>query len=80
MLRRRWALTALRKNARLKLERLQFVSRGIATAAARRLNATVGNEARARRGVRVPPRSACGFAPLSAHAHMMRIPDALTVP
>ena len=49
MLRRRWALTALRENARLKLERLEFVGRGAAAAAARRLNAAVGNEARARR-------------------------------
>ena len=37
MLRRRWALTALRENARLKLERLEFVGRGTAAAAARRL-------------------------------------------
>ncbi len=35
LLRRRWGLTALRENARLKLDRLEFVGRG-ATAAARR--------------------------------------------
>ena len=50
MLRRRWALTALRENERLKPERREFVGRGAAAAAAaRRLNAAVGNEARARR-------------------------------
>ena len=43
------ALTAFRENARLKLERLEFVGRGAAAAAARRLNAAVGNEVCARR-------------------------------
>ena len=33
--------------------------------------------ARQEGGVRVPLRSACGFAPLSAHARMMRVPNAL---
>ena len=49
MLRRRCALTALRENARLKLEHLEFAGRGAAPAASRRLHASVGNEARARR-------------------------------
>ena len=39
LLRRRWALTALRENARLKLERLEHAGRGAAAAAARRANA-----------------------------------------
>ena len=49
LLRRRWALTALRENARLTLERLEFVGRGAAAAAARRNTAAVGAGARARR-------------------------------
>ena len=36
MLHRRWALPALRENARLKLERLEYVSHGAAAAAQRR--------------------------------------------
>ena len=36
LLRRRWAMTALRESARLKLERLEFVGRGAAVAADRR--------------------------------------------
>ena len=40
---------AHKENARLKLERLEFVGRGAAAAASRRLHAAVGNEARARR-------------------------------
>ena len=50
------ALTVLRENARLKLERLEFVGRGAAAVAARRLNAAVGNEARARRAACVSHR------------------------
>ena len=49
MLRRRWALTALRENARLKLERLEFVGRGSAAAASRRAAGQEDNAARARR-------------------------------
>ena len=36
LLRRRWAMTALRENARLKLDRLEFVGRGAVAAAHRR--------------------------------------------
>ena len=49
MLRRRWALTALRENARLKLERLEFVGRGSAAAVSRRTAAQDQYAARARR-------------------------------
>ena len=49
MLRRRWALTALRENARLKLERLEFVGRGSAAAASRRAAGQEDHAARARR-------------------------------
>ena len=49
LLRRRWALTALRENARLKLERLEFVGRGAAAAAFRRVHAAGGDAVRARR-------------------------------
>ena len=49
MLRRRWALTALRENARLTLERLEFVGRGAAAAAQRRGAAAAVAAARARR-------------------------------
>ena len=35
MLRRRWGMTALRENARLKLERLEYVGRGAQAAADR---------------------------------------------
>ena len=55
MMRRRWALTALRENARLKLERLEFVGRGAAAAVDRRQCAAAGATARARR-------AACAFA------------------
>ena len=54
LLRRRWALTALRENARLKLERMEFVGRGAVAAASRRATAATGEEARARR-------AACAF-------------------
>ena len=46
MLRRRWAMTALRENARLKLERLELAGRGAAAAVSRR---TAGREAHAAR-------------------------------
>jgi len=46
LLRRRWGLTALRENARLKLERLQYVGRGAAAASQRR---DLGSEAHAAR-------------------------------
>ena len=48
MLRRRWALTALRENARLKLERLEFVGRGAEAAVTRRVASRTAHEARAR--------------------------------
>lgn len=48
MLRRRWALTVLRENARLKLERLEFVGRGAAAAATRRVAGRAAHAARAR--------------------------------
>ena len=54
LLRRRWGLTALRENARLKLERLEFVGRGAALAADRRACAWSSAAANARR-------SACQF-------------------
>jgi len=54
MLRRRWAMTALRENARLKLERLEYVGRGAALAADRRA-AVVGDQGAAAR------RAACRF-------------------
>ena len=61
MLRRRWGMTALREAARLKLERLQFVGRGAAAAADRRV-AFAAPSAAARRnacsfwqGPRLPP-------------------------
>ena len=51
MLRRRWGITALRENARLKLERLAFVGRGAAAAASRRLRAASYHAARAGRAI-----------------------------
>ena len=39
MLRRRWAMTAVRQAARLKLARLEYVGRGAVAAAARRARA-----------------------------------------
>ena len=54
MLRRRWGMTALRENARLKLERLEFVGTG-AVAAADRRAATSSSAALAVR------RAACSF-------------------
>ena len=42
---RRWGLTALRENARLKLDRLEFVGRGAAAAALRRANALEAQQA-----------------------------------
>ena len=36
LLRRRWGLTALRENARLKLDRLEYVGRGATAALQRR--------------------------------------------
>ena len=42
LLRRRWGITALRENARLKLERLEFVGHGATAASARRANAALG--------------------------------------
>ena len=46
LLRGRWGLTAIRENARLKLERLQYVGRGAAAASQRR---ALGSEAQAAR-------------------------------
>ncbi len=48
LLRRRWGITALRENARLKLERLEFVGRGAITAMARRAVAASSMAARSR--------------------------------
>ena len=48
MLRRRWGMTALRENARLKLERLEFVGRGAQAAADRRSLASAASAARSR--------------------------------
>ena len=50
LLRRRWGMTALRENARLKLDRLEFVGRGAAAAMCRRQAAAAGAAARARAG------------------------------
>ena len=46
LLRRRWALTALRENARLKLDRMEYVGRGAAAAIQRR---TLAADAQAHR-------------------------------
>ena len=54
LLRRRIAMTALRENARLKINRVEFVGRGAAAAIDRRAVAFAGSEAAARR-------SACSF-------------------
>ena len=48
LLRRRWGLTMLRKNARLKLDRLEYVGRGAVTATMRRANALDAQAARVR--------------------------------
>jgi len=48
LLRRRWGLTALRENARLKLDRLEYVGRGALAAAQRRTFAAEAQAARAR--------------------------------
>ena len=48
MLRRRWGMAALRENARLKLERLEFVGRGAVDAVTRRTAAAMSAAARAR--------------------------------
>ena len=48
MLRRRWALTALREVARLKLDRLELVGRGADAAFARRTTSRAFHEARSR--------------------------------
>ena len=62
LLRRRWALTALRENARLKIARLEYAGRGAAAAAQRRTAAAADSAARQRvdavsltRGPRVGP-------------------------
>ena len=48
LLRRRWGMTALRENARLKIDRLGFVGRGTAAAAYRRHRNAAAHTARAR--------------------------------
>ena len=48
MLRRRWGLTALRENARLRLDRLEYVGRGAVAAAVRRQHAQDREAARRR--------------------------------
>ena len=50
LLRRRWGMTALREAARLKLERLEFVGRGAALAADRRISQWGAASAVVRRG------------------------------
>ena len=65
LLRRRWAMTVLRENARLKLERLQFVGRGAVAAAHRRAAPLAASGVAARR-------AACTFwqgPRLFGHAH-----------
>ena len=52
LLRRRWGLTALRENARLKLDRLQYVGRGAAAAIQRRALASEAFAARQRASAR----------------------------
>ena len=53
LLRRRWGLTALRENARLKLDRLEYVGRGAPAAAYRRAHAAEAHAARARAAAHV---------------------------
>ena len=65
LLRRRWGLTALRENARLKLERLELVGRGAAAAASRRVAGRAVHAARARR-------SAVALAPGPRSAGLLR--------
>ena len=48
LLRRRWGLTMLRENARLKLDRLEFVGRGALAASRRRAGAAEAHAARQR--------------------------------
>ena len=48
LLRRRWGLTALRENARLKLSRMESVGRGAHAAAVRREHAGAAQAARVR--------------------------------
>ena len=52
LLRRRWGMTVLRENARLKLDRLEFVGRGATFAAQRRASALDVRAARARAAAR----------------------------
>ena len=51
LLRRRWAMTALRENARLLLSRLEYVGSGITEAVQRRTAAATAAEVRARQSV-----------------------------
>ena len=48
LLRRRWGLTALRENARLKLSRMEYVGRGAHAASVRRERADEAQAARTR--------------------------------
>ena len=48
LLRRRWGLTTLRENARLKLDRLEYVGRGALAASRRRTGAADAHAARQR--------------------------------
>ena len=48
LLRRRWGMTALRENARFKLERMAYVGRGAAQAADRRQRSELAHLARSR--------------------------------
>ena len=66
MLRRRWGMAALRENARLKLERLEYVGRGAHAAAERRGTASAASAARSRAAAAFAlargPRARRGFA------------------
>ena len=53
LLRRRWGLTVLRENARLKLSRLEYVGPGAAEAVRRRTRASAAQAARVRAGARM---------------------------
>ena len=61
--RRRWGMTALRENARLLLERLEYVGCGADAAARRRLGAAADVRARVRRSAMAArgPRRCCPF-------------------
>ena len=81
MLRRRWAVTAFRKKRTLEIRAPRIRrQRGSSSSSPKAERGHGQRSTRQEGGVRVPPRSACGLAPLGAHAHMMRILNALTGP